>query len=162
MKTIPIGLKDLYSYDPNTGELTRLVRCGNYPAGSVASSPSTNGRYLKLGYGKLEYLQHRVAWFLHYGTQPPDVLDHINGDGFDNRIVNLRGATTSTNQMNIKATNKSTTGIKGIFPVRGGSLYRAEVCVDGKRYQKHAADPAKLEAWVVQKRNELHGTYANH
>ncbi|QHJ81729.1 MAG: hypothetical protein [Caudoviricetes sp.] len=162
MKTIPIGLRDLYSYNPDTGVLLRLQRCGNYPAGSPALSKTTGGRYLKIGHAGKEYLQHRVAWFLHYNEQPPEVLDHINGDPFDNRIMNLRGATTSTNQMNIKATNKSTTGIKGIFPVRGGSLYRAEVCVDGRRYQKHAADPAQLEAWVIQKRNELHGTYANH
>lgn len=162
MKTIPIGSKDLLSYNPDTGELVRKQRMGNYPCGSVAASLTYNKKYLKVKVLGSDYLQHRVAWFLHYGTQPPDVLDHINGDGRDNRILNLREATTSTNQMNIKATSKSTTGIKGIFPVRGGTLYRAEVCINGKRYQKHAADPTKLEAWVVQKRNELHGNYANH
>ncbi|AZF94070.1 HNH homing endonuclease [Pectobacterium phage Clickz] len=162
MKTIPTGLRDQFSYNKETGVITRLARQGNYQAHTHCTSVCTTGNYLKVTYRGTQYLQHRVAWFLHYGTQPPDVIDHVNGSGLDNRIVNLREATTSTNQMNIKATSKSTTGVKGIFPVRGGKLYRAEVCIDGKRYQKHAADPKKLEAWVVNKRNELHGTYANH
>lgn len=162
MKTIPTGLRDQFSYNKDTGVITRLARQGNYQAHTHCTSVCTTGNYLKVTYRGTQYLQHRVAWFLHYGTQPPDVIDHANGNGLDNRIVNLREATTSTNQMNIKATSKSTTGVKGIFPVRGGKLYRAEVCIDGKRYQKHAADPKKLEAWVVSKRNELHGTYANH
>lgn len=162
MKIIPIGSKDLLSYDPETGELTRLQRMGNHQAGSIADSLVTNKKYLKVKLLGVDYLQHRVAWFLYYGTQPPDVIDHINGNGLDNRIVNLREATTSTNQMNIKATSKSTTGTKGIFPVRGGKMYRAEVCIQGKRYQKHSADPVTLEAWVISKRNELHGNFANH
>ncbi|ANT45379.1 HNH homing endonuclease [Pectobacterium phage Khlen] len=162
MKIIPTGLRDQFSYNKDTGVIIRLARQGNYQANTHCTSVCTTGNYLKITYRGTQYLQHRVAWFLHYGTQPPDVIDHVNGNGLDNRIVNLREATTSTNQMNIKATSKSTTGVKGIFPVRGGKLYRAEVCIDGKRYQKHAADPKKLEAWVVNKRNELHGTYANH
>lgn len=162
MEIIPTGLRDQFSYNKDTGVITRLARQGNYQTNTHCTSVCTTGNYLKVTYRGTQYLQHRVAWFLHYGTQPPDVIDHVNGNGLDNHIVNLREATTSTNQMNIKATSKSTTGVKGIFPVRGGKLYRAEVCVDGKRYQKHAADPKKLEVWVVNKRNELHGTYANH
>jgi hypothetical protein len=46
--------------------------------------------------------------------------------------------------------------------VRGGKLYRAEVCIEGKRYQKHSAKPEKLLAWVEEMRNKLHGEYARH
>lgn len=62
--------------------------------------------------------------------------------------------------MNITATSRSTTGIKGVFPVRGGKLYRAEVCVDGKRIQKHSKDKAKLIEWVEATREAQHKDYA--
>lgn len=44
--------------------------------------------------------------------------------------------------------------------VRNGTLFRAEVCIHGKRYQKHSKDVSKLQAWVTAKRQELHGEYA--
>jgi|ERR1017187_6407560 hypothetical protein len=33
---------------------------------------------------------HSVAWYLYYGKWPEGIIDHINGDNQDNRIVNLR------------------------------------------------------------------------
>lgn len=147
----------MFGYDPDTGAITRLVRMGNYSAGTVCQSPNTEKRYIKVR----NMLAHRLAWYLHTGEQPPKVIDHIKGDGFDNRWCNLRAATTSSNQMNIGVTSKSQTGIKGVFPIRAGKLYRAEVCVNGARHQKHSKDPAKLEAWVIEMRHNLHEDFAH-
>ena len=160
IKTLDPKLLELYKYDPNTGVVFRTTRMGNYPAGSACNATTTNGKYYKTAYKGNQVLLHRLAWFLYHKTQPPEVIDHKDGNGLNNRIDNLREATTSTNQMNIDVTSKSTTGIKGIMPVRGGKLYRAEVCVDGKRYQKHSKDINKLVQWVEAKRLELHGQYA--
>lgn len=154
-KLIPENIGAAFTYHPPTGRIYNQL-------GHVCSAKVTRGDYLKVSFDGKEYLQHRVAWFLYHGEQPPEQIDHHNGNGLDNRASNLRPADNSTNQMNIGATSKSTTGIKGIFPIRGGKLYRAEVCVDGVRHQKCSADPAKLEKWVVDKRNELHGQYAHH
>lgn len=154
-KLIPENIGAAFTYHPLTGRIYNQL-------GHVCSSKVTRGDYLKLSFAGKDYVQHRVAWFLYYGEQPPEQIDHHNGNGLDNSASNLRPANNSTNQMNIGATSKSTTGIKGIFPIRGGKLYRAEVCVAGRRYQKCSADPSKLEQWVVDKRNELHGQYAHH
>lgn len=160
IKTLDHKLLGMYRYDPKTGVVFRTIRMGNYPAGSACNALSTNGKYYKTTYKGNQVLLHRLAWFLYYKEQPPDVIDHKDGDGLNNRIDNLREATTSTNQMNIDVTVKSTTGIKGIMPVRGGKLYRAEVCVQGKRYQKHSKSIEELQGWVVAKRQTLHGEYA--
>lgn len=160
IKVLPDTLKEMYSYDASTGVVRRTVSMGNYKSGTECKSMSTNKKYYKTTYNGMQLMLHRLVWFLYYGEQPPEVIDHINGNGLDNRISNLRAATTSTNQMNIDVTSKSTTGIKGIMPVRGGKLYRAEVCVDGKRHQKHSKDINKLVQWVEAKRLELHGQYA--
>lgn len=154
-------LRTMFSYDPETGVITRLVRQGNHAAGTPCTSKATGG-YLKVTANKRVFSQHRLAWFLYYGEQPPEQIDHRNLNKADNHISNLRVTDNSTNQMNIPVHERSQTGIKGIMPVRGGKLYRAEVCVNGKRYQKHSKSIQVLEAWVVDKRNELHKEFARH
>src|SRR5215467_10739676 len=51
---------------------------------------SVNGRSL---------LTHRVIWEMVTG-RVPDILDHVNGDRTDNRLVNLREATPTLNSSN--------------------------------------------------------------
>ena len=160
-KLIPESIREEYSYCPKTGTLTKIkyVPKSILKVGDIARAVTRNGKYLKLGHKGKDYLQHRVTWFLRYNEQPPRMIDHKDGNGFNNGITNLRTADDSTNQMNITVTAKSSTGIKGVMPVRGGKLFRAEVCVDGKRYQKHSKDVAFLEQWVQAKRKELHGEF---
>ena len=154
MKLIPEAIREAYTYDAATGRMFNRK-------GRACTAKVTNGNYLKMSFRGVEYLQHRVAWFLYHDEQPPEQIDHHDGSGLNNAASNLRPADNSTNQMNIGATAKSSTGIKGIFPIRGGTLYRAEVCINGARYQKHAVDPAKLVTWVAEMRRQLHGDYAH-
>lgn len=64
-------------------------------------------------------------------------VDHINGDGLDNRKCNLRIVTTSENQMNRGPQKNNTSGYKGVWlsNPRGGQWKRwiAEIRVNGKR-----------------------------
>lgn len=147
-------LRRVFEYNPDTGTITRKVRMGNYPAGTLCGGPL--GKYLKVTYQGQQYLLHRLAWLIHTGDEPPPQIDHKNRDGRDNRWDNLRASCPSTNQCNIEVHRRSRTGIKGIMPVRGGKLYRAEVCIKGKRYQKHSKDIAALQQWVIDTRNKLH------
>lgn len=80
------------SYDPETGAFTRSGR----PFGSF-SHPSGYGVLTMFGN---QYRMHRVAWALHYGEWPANQIDHINRDRSDNRIANLRDATSRENNAN--------------------------------------------------------------
>lgn len=57
---------------------------------------------------------HRVAWKWHYGTDP-EFIDHINGDGFDNRIDNLRSVSKKINSRNRRLNKNNKSGITGVF-----------------------------------------------
>ena len=160
IQPIPEDIAKEFDYDATTGNIYRTVRQGNYAAGTISGAKDYAGRYLTIRYKGKSYLAHRVAWFLYHKEQPPEFIDHKNRNSLDNRIVNLRPATRSENQCNIAVTARSTTGLKGIMPIRGGTLYRAEVCVQGKRYQKHSKSIEMLQGWVTMKRQELHGEYS--
>ena len=69
--------------------------------------------------GKTVYA-HRLIM----GAKAGDVIDHINGDGLDNRRCNLRFATTSLNNVN-KIYGPTATGFRGVAAHR--RRFRAQV-----------------------------------
>lgn len=61
-------------------------------------------------------------------------VDHINGNGLDNRRCNLRLCTHAENQHN-RRKNQGKQGFKGIGWVKSRNLWQARIRVDGD--QKH-------------------------
>lgn len=107
------------------------------------------------------YLAHRIVWILAYGSIPEDmVVDHIDGDGFNNAIENLRLATVSENAYNRVARKGN---FKNVWFVRQKMRWAVEVWRNRIRYpgghyhtEQEAAEVAK------QLREMLHGAFANH
>jgi len=58
-------------------------------------------------------------------------VDHINGDGLDNRRANLRPATVAQNNMNRGFQRNSTTGFKGVNFYRRTGRWRASLGING-------------------------------
>lgn len=94
-------LKELLSYDPETGLLIWKIGRGNQfsKKGGYAGSDHNSGYKVIQVSGK-QYIYHRVCWFLHYGELSVKQIDHINGDRKDNRIINLRVLTNRENASN--------------------------------------------------------------
>jgi hypothetical protein len=68
--------------------------------------------------------------------QPPDYLqvDHINGDGLDNRRTNLREATGSQNQGNTNKTSRSTySRYKGVTWCKRNGKWYASITYQRKK-----------------------------
>ena len=63
---------------------------------------------------------------------PPEYTDHINGDGTDNRRINLRSVTPQENCRNRRLHNNNTSGVAGVmwFPVT--NRWRAQIKNKGK------------------------------
>jgi hypothetical protein len=94
------ALREVLAYDPDTGALTWLVGRGKVRAGAPAGCPKGNG-YTQVHLGQRRLLAHRLAWYLHHGTDPGQAqVDHINRDRSDNRASNLRLVDAQGNRAN--------------------------------------------------------------
>ena len=94
-------LQAAFNYDPETGLFTHKLRPSpRVKIGQVAGSVNRNG-YIQIRYQYYSYLAHRLAWKMHYGLDPKDLIDHKNRNRTDNRIANLRVATPLENRLNI-------------------------------------------------------------
>ena len=68
---------------------------------------------------------HHVVWVLNYGYWPTEI-DHINGDGTDNRIENLREVDHWENDQNrLFAWRRRNGRIPGVTASRRGCRFRA-------------------------------------
>jgi len=72
-------------------------------------------------------MAHRLAWLYTYGSFPNGDIDHINGNGLDNRIANLRDVTRSVNLSNAKKRVDNTTGITGVVKAHTKGKWQAQI-----------------------------------
>lgn len=66
-----------FSYDPSTGIITRTIASGNRKAGTPCTN-TLHDLYLQVCFKGKFILQHRLAWYLYYGEQLPQQIDHID------------------------------------------------------------------------------------
>jgi hypothetical protein len=95
-------LKELLDYDPETGIFKwKKERQCRGKAGEVAGNLDKDG-YLQIGIDYSHCRAHRLAFIYMTGEQPPLLIDHLDGDGANNRWTNLRAATHRMNCENIR------------------------------------------------------------
>lgn len=124
-------LKHLLEYNPETGEFKWLHPPTNRTqVGSVAGSLFKDG--YRIGVDGKTYRLHRLAWFYHHGVWPEYNIDHINGDFYDNRIVNLRDVPQSENLKNLSKRCDNDSGHVGVSYCNSRYLYKAVIGVNGK------------------------------
>ncbi len=113
MKSISqVALKELLSYNPETGVLNWIKARGNRPAGANAGAKHGEG-YVQVTINRTNYLAHRLAWIYVNGSIGECDIDHINGIRNDNRICNLRQAERFENMQNISPPKNNSSGLIG-------------------------------------------------
>lgn len=123
-------LRLLLQYDPDSGIFRWRVARGCAPAGSRAGCQKEAGGYRVIRIDGLIYYEHRLAWIYAHGKWPDGEIDHLNNRKSDNRLENLREATSSQNQMNAKSA-PNVTGVRGVYKTKYGR-YAARIKVDRK------------------------------
>ncbi len=107
-------LEDQLCYDPLTGKITWKISPGRRrKTGDIAGWDNCQG-YWSIQVDRKNYMAHRLAWRLYYGEWPEGEIDHIDRDGMNNRINNLRIATRSMNNRNTGRIKSTFSNIKGV------------------------------------------------
>jgi hypothetical protein len=88
-------------------------------AGNVAGNIDIEG-YRIILLNRVPYKSHRIAWKLVTGEEPPETIDHINGNRIDNRWANLRAATRDQQLGNQHLHRTNTSGYRGVSPHLSG------------------------------------------
>jgi hypothetical protein len=102
-------------------------------------------------------LMHRTI----AGAEPDILVDHIDGNGLNNRRGNLRPASRSQNAMNADAHSDSLSGIKGVHWSKQHGRWKAEICARGKRKHIGLYDtPTEAAAAYRAAAERLHGEFA--
>lgn len=160
-------LRAALNYDPLTGLFTwpKRRRTGlrnshaDFPAGHRKAGK--HGGYILIRLNFQLYRAHRLAWFYMYEEWPDGEIDHINSDQSDNRITNLRIATSSNQRMNSRRRSDNTSGVKGVWYDKRRAKWIAEVWVDGKKH--HIGQFATLleaKGARIAAAHRLHGAFA--
>ena len=119
-------------------------------------SVTENLTYNYLRVCEIQMFAHHIVWIIETGRRPYPMLDHKDGDGLNNRIVNLVECTSKINQKNTKKYKNNKTGVTGVvdysYPV--GSY---EVFIGNKKLGKFTDF---FEAVCARKSAELRENYS--
>ena len=130
--------------------------------GSIAGSIDKDG-YRRICLKGRQYVASRISWLVNNGKFPKNQIDHINNDVSDNRVENLRDATSKQNSYNRRKPLSNTSGYKGVTFHKRDKRWQACVEVDGKTnflgYFSSAESAHKSYCSAIDK---LHGPYANY
>jgi hypothetical protein len=119
-------LRECFSYNRTTGELRWKIRPRNHFAslmiqatrnsrfaGKLAGALHPSG-YIKIGMAGEIWRAHRIIYKMVTGKEPPEKLDHRDGDQANNRWVNLRLGTAQDHARNRRRSKNNTTGVTGV------------------------------------------------
>lgn len=124
-------VRELLSYNPETGLLYRLTSSGGRSAGTIAGNRSKDGR-IQIYIDNKNYKAHRVIWLLVTGEWPLYDVDHKDGNPSNNAWSNLRDVPHRINLENrVKAAKGSAIPLLGV--IKNKARFGAQINVDGKR-----------------------------
>jgi hypothetical protein len=147
-------LHELFEY--KDGELF-LVKNGK-KAGTLNNQ---SNRY-QVQINRKFYKLHRIIFMMFYGYMPKEI-DHIDGNPSNNKVNNLRQATSSQNNYNKKMPKTNTSGIKGVSWDKNRNKWHVQVISEKKVvFQKRFDDIELAEFVAIEARNKYHGKFARH
>jgi len=148
-----------FKYLPDTGQLVWSDSPQNRVVGKLAGSLQKNGYVrvnIKVNGKQTLVLAHHIVWLLHNETLP-DIIDHINRDGTDNRIENLRAATHLMNSQNHGVFNTNTSGFTGVSLFKQSGKWKAEINSNNThKYLGLFDTPEDASEAYIRAKKELH------
>jgi hypothetical protein len=152
-------LRELLHYDSATGEFRwRKPMSRSVQAGDVAGALDKRG-YRKVTVERRQYAAHQLAWLYMRGKWCSVVIDHRDGNPFNNRWDNLRRATVSQNNANRRVQRNNACGFKGVR--REWRRWRARISKNGRTCHLGSfATPEEAHTAYVAAARKLYGEFA--
>lgn len=150
-------LQEVMDYDPVSGEFVRVVSASSNAQAGSKSFPSSRGYKFANVDGRL-YPMHRLAWLYMTGAWPTGRIDHVDGNGENNRFANLRDATPAINSQNQRVPHRcNKSGYLGVSLCPRSKRWKAQITVGNRnRFLGRFDTPATAhEAYLTAKR-QLH------
>lgn len=137
-------LKECFDYDKESGALTWRIRPRSHfknegafkmwnkrysGANAGIKQKRNDGKcYLYINLNKEKLYCHRIAWIYENGNiELGFEIDHINGDGSDNSIKNIRTVSAKDNKKNIRIRKDNTSGVTGVSFSRSLGKWKVEI-----------------------------------
>jgi len=158
-------LKSILHYNSESGTFT-WIKSNRYGwVGKIAGCSRTvrgeNYRVIRINH--VLYPAHRLAWFYTSGVWPDKEIDHIDRNGSNNSIINLREATRLENNCNKALNTRNTSGVKGVRWHGVARKWEARVNFNKVEYYLGLFETIEQADSVVRaKRLELHGEFVRH
>lgn len=122
---------------------------------------SANG-YVRTEIQGKKYYVHRLIFLYHHGYFPANV-DHINGNRLDNRLENLREATSAQNNHNRSQDRRNKSGFKGVCWSKAVKKWHVQVGISNFQQSFGYFDDIELADLVAQEaRDKYHKGFAKH
>lgn len=153
-------LKGLVDYDFETGIFTgrKGARVGR------PKSETSKQKYMSITIDRTGYRAHRLAWLWMCGEWPGCTIDHIDGNGMNNKWSNLRAVTYVQNMQNQRMYKNNTTGITGVYLCASkiSSPYSAAITVNGRQIYLGCFKTLEQAAEVRRAAEKKYGFHPNH
>lgn len=155
---------DLFSYSEDSISHLRWKIDGlRHKAGDEVIPWVDRAGYQVVNVSGKKVFVHRIVHEIHRGEiEAGKYVDHIDGDVSNNRINNLRLASSCENSWNRKKQSNGNPAMPKGISLRNDGIYVAAIQKRGERYVKYSKNIDPLISWLSDMRNELHGEYANH
>lgn len=155
-------LKDLFEYQQEGTFIRKVSTSNRVKVGDKVGWKTVNKKYVGVCVNGTKQLMHRMIFLYHHGYLPENI-DHIDGNGTNNRIENLRPASFSENMLNRKGSKCSRSGIKGVYWSKSSNKWAVHCSVNKKIKYFGVYDDIELaELVAIEARNKFHGKFANH
>ena len=154
------AIKSCIGYSPETGVLFWKDKYSKHSpiiVGREIGTPNKSGLHFKF-MGK-DLLNHRVAWFLHYGRWPDVFIDHKDGNPLNNKLENLRLANRIQNSANRKSSKSGSSKYLGVCFAKSQGKWQAAVGTPKKYLGQYDKEEDAAKAYNKAAK-ELYGEYA--
>lgn len=131
-------LKSILHYCQETGiftyakKVSKKINLGQ-KAGTVQKTKAGKP-YVHIIINGYRYRAHHLVWIYMYGHLPSMIIDHIDGDGTNNRLSNLHDKSEQENHKNKRLFRTNKTGLPGVFWRKERSIFCAQIKVNYVNY----------------------------